>query len=467
VSDVYIGYTREDKDRAEQLAAVLEKQGLSVSWIARFEVDGQLSEWTEEVLRKVSCVIMLWSASGFRSSFFIAQAIEAFYSEKLLPVKLDEAKRPSHFKAKLPLILKEIQPFDLTGWRGDSDDPRLEHLLLTIKHIGFRVMVVEDELSIQSQLTQAKEGVQADKDDSKVEQRIHRLSAFDWRRSLNATLVVITLLSVITASLMLTRLGLAGMDRIGPGSSAVAPCQSAPGQGPQMVIIPPGRFTMGVNVAVFNPRSDDQRAREVTISRAFAIGRCEVTFSEYEVFANATERKLPSDEGWAKGRRPVINVSWEDAVAYAAWLSQQTGERYRLPTEAEWEYAAKAGSTTRYWWGDEVRQADKVWANCDGCGSQWDGQQTAPVGSFTANGFGIYDMTGNAGEWVEDCTDAYRTTPDEIITSPKSNKDGCGSRVIRGGGWSDPAHLVYAAYRYGFWPNYANNNLSFRLVRDL
>ena len=108
-----------------------------------------------------------------------------------------------------------------------------------------------------------------------------------------------------------------------------------------------------------------------------------------------------SDSGWGRGRRPVIDVTWDDAQTYVAWLSKITGKPYRLLTEAEYEYAARAGTETAYPWGDEI--GDGTMANCDGCGSQWDNKQTAPVGSFAANGFGLYDMVGNVWEWTEDC----------------------------------------------------------------
>ena len=137
---------------------------------------------------------------------------------------------------------------------------------------------------------------------------------------------------------------------------------------------------------------DELPVSKVTIVRPIAVSRYEVTFDEYDLFAGVTGRQLPHDQGWGAGRRPVINVSWEDAVAYADWLSGQTGKRYRLPTEAEWEYAARAGSETAYWWGDEVGDGR---ANCDGCGSEWDDEKTAPVGSFQANRFGLYDYVND------------------------------------------------------------------------
>ena len=150
--------------------------------------------------------------------------------------------------------------------------------------------------------------------------------------------------------------------------------------------------------------------------RSYRMGRYEVTFAQYDAFVEATGREQPSDSGWGRGTRPVINVSWNDATAFAAWLSEQTGKRFRLPTEAEWEHATRAGSTTEYWWGNEIGSNR---ANCDGCGSQWDKEKTAPVGSFAANPFGLFDVHGNVWEWTSSCYDGN-----------------CGVRVLRGGSWA-------------------------------
>ena len=140
----------------------------------------------------------------------------------------------------------------------------------------------------------------------------------------------------------------------------------------------------------------------VTIARPFAVGRYEVTFDEWDacVAEGGCNGYKPSDEGWGRGRRPVINVSWDDAQAYVTWLSKKTGKSYRLLSGAEYEYAMRAGTQTVYPWGDTIGTNN---ANCHSCGSQWDAKQTAPVGSFAANGFGLYDMVGNVREWTEDC----------------------------------------------------------------
>ena len=165
---------------------------------------------------------------------------------------------------------------------------------------------------------------------------------------------------------------------------------------PEMVRIPTGKFLMGSD----DGDSDEMPIHEVTIGYEFEIGKYAVTFDEYDVFAEDTKRKPPSDKDWRRGKRPVINVSWRDAQDYVKWLSDKTGKRYRLPTEAEWEYASRAGTQTRYWWGDDIGVIN---ANGLSCGSQWDGKQTAPVGSFKPNAFGLYDTVGNVWEWTQDC----------------------------------------------------------------
>jgi formylglycine-generating enzyme required for sulfatase activity len=162
----------------------------------------------------------------------------------------------------------------------------------------------------------------------------------------------------------------------------------------------------------------------------------------------------------------VINVSWEEAKAYAVWLSKVTGKPFRLPTEAEWEYAARAKSTTRYWWGDNVNEGRKVWANCANCGSEWDNKKTAPVGSFPENGFGLHDMHGNVWEWVEDdWHDSYNKAPDDgsaWVDEPRGS-----DRVLRGGGWGNDARLCRSAVRYGYRPDVRDFFVGFRLSRSV
>lgn len=239
--------------------------------------------------------------------------------------------------------------------------------------------------------------------------------------------------------------------------------------GPEMVTIRAGAFLMGSGKDQDPDAFGDEFPRHrVVIARPFALSCYLVTFEEYDRFAEGTGRPLPGDENWGRGHRPVINVSWNDAVAYCQWLSEQTGKRYRLPTEAEWECAARAGTETRYWWGDDIRQDGQVRANCDGCGSKWDGNQTAPVGSFQPNPFGLYDTAGNVWEWVEDCWhDSYQAAPTDGSAWLEARDGNCGRRVARGGSWLNDAGFMRSANRFRCMPASRNFTLGFRVAEDL
>ena len=230
---------------------------------------------------------------------------------------------------------------------------------------------------------------------------------------------------------------------------------------PEMVVVPAGRFRMGC-VSGATCFDDELPVREVRL-RSFALSKHEVVFAEYDRFAEARSRDRPNDEGWGRGDRPAINVSWEDATAYADWLSAQTGEGYRLPSEAEWEYAARAGTTMRYAWGPFIGRNQ---ANCEGCGSRWDGVRTAPAGSFAANAWGLHDMHGNVWEWVADCWHAdYARAP--VDGSAWTHGGDCGRRVLRGGSWYSYGLILRAAFR--LWDVVGSRDafIGFRLARTL
>ena len=226
---------------------------------------------------------------------------------------------------------------------------------------------------------------------------------------------------------------------------------------PEMVRIDSGCFQMGSLESVWETgRQDDERRHNVCVE-AFSMGKHEVTFAEYDRFAEATSQPKPEDEGWGRGRRPVINVSWNDATAYAGWLSEETGRRYRLPTEAEWEYAARAGTETVYPWGNRVGSGR---ANCDGCGDRWS-RQTAPVGSFEANGWGLHDTVGNVLEWTCSEYDADYGGAERRCASRSA-----GDRAIRGGSWLQFPVWVRSATRLGDDTGNRFRTLGFRLAQD-
>ncbi|EDN68378.1 Serine/Threonine protein kinase [Beggiatoa sp. PS] len=234
------------------------------------------------------------------------------------------------------------------------------------------------------------------------------------------------------------------------------------GSGPQMVVIPSGQFRMG---DIKGKGEDDEiPVHDVSIKKCFAIGIYEVTFEEYDHFARATDRELPSDEGWGRGTRPVINVSWNDAEAYTKWLTKQTGQPYRLPTEAQWEYAARAGKETNYWWSDDI---DSNKANCQDSDSKWSNKQSAPVGSFEPNPFGLYDTVGNVWEWTLDpWHDSYDNAPsDERVWEEGKIK----YRMLRGGSWdSGSISSCRSASRKGrSKTKHSNDGTGFRVAVSL
>ena len=231
---------------------------------------------------------------------------------------------------------------------------------------------------------------------------------------------------------------------------------------PDMIRIPAGSFMMGDDNNVHTAP-----AHKVVIAKAFAMSKDEITFAEYDAFAQATNRALPGDNGWGRDNRPVIHVSWEDAQAYTQWLSKTTGKKFRLPTEAEWEYAARAGSTTEFWWGNNETDA-KGKANCRrGCYSSYSGlfgSKSAPVGSYSANAFGLYDTAGNVSEWVQDCyQENFSGAP---ANGSAREEKACVSRVVRGGSTRDNVQRLASSARDNIPAGFVNDTLGFRVAMD-
>ena len=247
------------------------------------------------------------------------------------------------------------------------------------------------------------------------------------------------------------------------------------GKGPEMVVIPAGSFIMGSPSSEEGRDNDEGPQRTVQINYQFAVGKYEVTWTEWEacVADGGCNSSGPAgaggDEGYGKGNRPVINVDWNDAQAYVQWLSRKTGAKYRLLSEAEWEYAARAGTSNAYWWGGS---ASHEYANygadrcCSGLASgrdQWEG--TSPAGSFPANAFGLYDLHGNVWEWVEDCyAENYSGAPTGGSARTVGN---CPKRVLRGGSWNLGPQDLRSANRNWGDPTSRSDLSGFRVARTL
>jgi formylglycine-generating enzyme required for sulfatase activity len=232
--------------------------------------------------------------------------------------------------------------------------------------------------------------------------------------------------------------------------------------GPPMVLIPAGEFLMGSPDDV--GASYEHPAHKVRFSKPFAIARYETTFEEYDRFAEATGRPLPDDAGFGRGRRPVVNVTWQDAKDYADWLSRKPGKRYRLPTEAEWEYAARSGGQNDIWPGTSDEKQLTAYA-VYGENSQ---KRTAPVGSKKPNRLGLHDMSGNVWEWAEDCShDSYQEAPEDGTAWEEAGGGDCGWRVVRGGSYHTIPGYLRVSGRLELKPDTRDRGLGFRLVQDL
>ncbi|WP_373456653.1 formylglycine-generating enzyme family protein [Cupriavidus taiwanensis] len=227
---------------------------------------------------------------------------------------------------------------------------------------------------------------------------------------------------------------------------------------PALVTVPAGSFTMGSNAS--DPA--EKPPHQVAIAQPFAIGRYEVTVEQWNACADAGGcQRIPTLADSAKNA-PVRDVSWDDAQQYVAWLSKTTGKSYRLPTEAEWEYAARGGSASTYWWGDQMRKGN---ANCKDCGDPWSQDAPAAVGSFAANPYGLHDVNGSVWEWVADCWhSSYKGAPTD---GRAWNETACGARVIRGGSWREGASYMVSSTRFKYSPSVRQSQNGFRVARDM
>jgi formylglycine-generating enzyme required for sulfatase activity len=493
LSDIFISYAEEDREQARRLAEALEAQGWSVFWDRTILPGKTWRQVIDTALHEARCVIVAWSEASILSSWVCEEADEGRERKVLVPVLLSAVKPPRGFRA--------IQAASLVNWDGRPTAEEFQQLVSAVADI----LGPPKQPAAPRLPPERSEPVPAHKPESPAPRESPREKG---RKGQGPTLWIAGLaLGVVIA-------GLVAVQMRGPESPQLEKAETAgkgpvvgevpspsaksakdvealkPGSvfrdtlrdgssGPEMVSIPPGESRTGDIQG--SGDADEQPVHSVRIPRPFAMGRYEVTFDEYNVFARATGRKQPADEGWGRRRRPVINVSWEDARAYAQWLSERTGKRYRLPTEAEWEYAARAGTSYLRFWGDDPSQACK-YANVFDKRNQkelsaryeisWEPHdcedpypQIAPVGSFDPNPWGLYDMLGNVWEWVQDCYhNNYEGAPAD---GSAWEKEGCALRVIRGGSWYTRPWNVRSASRYRFVPDYRSNSLGFRLAQDL
>ncbi|WP_051542580.1 SUMF1/EgtB/PvdO family nonheme iron enzyme [Thiothrix lacustris] len=442
--DIFLSYSTKDRARLQPLFQALAQQGWSVFWDHQSIHTGD--NWhrkIDQAIRESRCVVVVWSKSSIDSEWVLEEASRGKSRNVLLPIRIDAIEPPFGFGMR--------QAGDFTGWNGKGDHPAFIELAAQVYGLLGRGSSPPLLPPVKSHAGLWVTGLVAM---SVVGGYVYNKSSKQVEPQPESPAVVQSVMPkpvpVVPAE---------------PSPTPVSDALVATKQPlePVMVDIPAGTFTMGCDGKrddVEGGCSDDEKpAHEVTLD-AFKMAKTEVTFDQWDACEKAKACPHAEDQGWGRGNRPVINVSWDDITQkYIPWLSQETGKHYRLPTEAEWEYAARGGADTAYPWGNAIGKGN---ANCykDFCGDKF--EYTAPVGSFAANGYGLNDMNGNVWEWVQDSWHSdYKDAPAD---GSAWESGGSASRVLRGGSWYNFAQYVRSADRGHYTPVNRSRNLGFRLA---
>jgi formylglycine-generating enzyme required for sulfatase activity len=484
MSDIFISYKREEQPEARKLADALEREGWEVWWDPKLRAGDDFDRIIEAILNESRCVIVLWSEMSVQSDYVLAEATEALEKKKLMPVAIE--------KVTLPFRFKRLHTLQLVNWDGSSESVEFRKL---VENISGRLGKPETHISRAQPVPEGKppsfEGHYREQRKTPGAHITGLKPPVIIGLSVGAVALLILIVlvkwlpvsvkqepvlsapSIATSTPAPTRkeplIGEASKPVVVPQTKRIT-SSLTPGavfrdplkigsEGPEMVVVPAGTFQMG-DVQGDGERNE-QPVHAVRIQKPFAIGRYEITFDDYDRFTKATGWTVPKDGGWGRARHPVINVSWQEVQIYLKWLLKQTGKRYRLPSEAEWEYAARSGGKDEKWSGtSDVKQLPDY--------AVFRQRQTEPVGSKKPNGLGLYDMSGNVFEWVEDCSHSnYNGAPSDGYTWGEENGGSCNPRMIRGGSWTSLAMYLRTAYRRGYFQAFGSENVGFRLVQDL
>ena len=503
--DVFISYKREERDVAKALAEVLARRGYKVWWDIELLPGDRFVNSIMAVLSEAKAVIVLWSHRAVTSDFVRAEARDAHEHGKLVPVRLDDCK--------LPYPFGELHTLDLQGWWPTADEAALDPLLRALEaRIGEPEVAPEQPAAVEANLharDHEAEFWRAVCDRQPQSAREYEIYLEEFPRGLfvslarnrieeldkagtagKATNAVVTTKNVIIALGAVAVAGTAmltfgdqilarfqsggwfaigddngGNDVVEPETAAELPWSPPPGLPvPDMTRIPPevvplpATFTMGSEDGLERERPP----REVTMAQPFYMSRTPITFEHYAAFARDTGKEdLPSPAGFgwtdAPQTLPVVGVSWHDADAYAEWLGHQAGASCRLPSEAEWEFACRADTTTAYWWGDAFESSR---ANTIESGPR----RPTPVEAFPENPWDLHDMSGNVWEWVLDHWHGnYDGAPTDGSAWIEPGTQENSARVLRGGSWNDAVDVARCAGRYRDFP-YGRSGIGFRVV---
>ncbi len=493
MAHIFLSYSRADRPTAQILAEALEAEGFSVWWDKVLRAGQTYDEVTETMLRDSSVVVVLWSQTSVKSKWVRAEATLGQRSCELVPAMIEEADRPIMFEL--------TQTADLIGWAGDRNEPRWGEFVADIqrsldKHdaeapaaapespaptasqsdatietvFWTSIKDGDDPADFEAYLSRYGDGHYA----ALARNRLAALQSSAAAAEPAQAAAPATAASpaapapkpasapekkkssplplLLGAAGVLAAGGWFGLQMMSSSGSDTAQTEVAPPSCevcPDMVELPGGRFTMGSPASEPNRSGNEGPQREVSL-RPFAISATEITRAQWQSCVDAGACSGAQDN--QTGGHPVTRVSYDDAVAYTAWLSQQGGRRYRLPSEAQWEYAARGGTATPYWWGASFPGPGVV-----------SGEPRATAG-LPANAFGVSGMLGNVREWVADCyVNTYADAPQDGAVVRRS---GCERFVVRGGSWRLGAAEHRAANRARFSRSIRDRSVGFRVVAE-
>ena len=448
MSDIFICYSRTDNVIAKQLTERLEAEGWSVYLDVKIQVGQDWSKEIQKELNAARAIVALWSAKSVESDFVLHEADVGRNKRILYPIFIEKVDYPFGFG--------RIQTEYMIGWKGEPDHPGLVRLLDALrKNLGIKSTppVSVNAFDVRQQVGRNKPLCGVSGETAEMPETVVGRPYSGLQPILDSTESPIP-----TPSTNLFIPGQTFRDQLKDG-----------GEGPLMVVIPPGQFLMGSPSDEPERRDNEGPQHEVIIQKPFALGAYAVTFADYDLFCRKTQRELPNDRSWGRVNRPVIILSWHDAQAYCAWLSELTGYGYRLPSEAEWEYACRAGTQTPYSFGNNItpEQAnyDGNYPYTGGNKGQYRGK-TVPVQYLPPNTWGLYEMHGNVWEWVQDAWhENYHGAPTD--GNSWESADTSMACVLRGGSWNDLAGNCRSAYRVNYQPDKRYSNIGFRCVRVL
>ncbi len=391
MSDIFICYSKTDASIANQLVEHLQKEGWSVFIDRKTPVGRRWHREIETELRAAKAVVVLWSEKSCESDYVLDEAEHGKRKDILFPAFIESVEYPYGFG--------RIQAANLIDWGNNAEHAGLTELLDSLRqHLNDHAL----ESTVAKQPKPAQQTTK---------------------------------------------------PKFTPSETFRDPLKAG-GEGPQMVVIPAGHFLMGSPSNESGRRNSEGPQHEVQITKPFAMGVYAITFDDYDLFCKNIRQEKPDAKGWGREKHPAINVSWHDAQAYCTWLSEQTGRCYQLPSEAAWEYACRAGTSTPYYFGENISKDQANFARNLG--------QTTPVGSYPANSFGLYDMHGNVWEW---CQDTWHNNYENAPLDGFSWEDGKSqARVLRGGSWYGFPDFVRSAAHYGNDPDFGDYGIGFRVL---